>query len=97
MGSSNSRSFSDYEDEEPHSRSFSDYEDEEPQSSVIISPELVEESLDIIVNCISDLELEKPAGKPVGKSVGKKRKNSKLDDAIQRQRDFLNGFVKNSD
>lgn len=29
--------------------------------------------------------------------IGKKRKNSKLDDAIQRQRDFLNGFVKNSD
>ena len=27
----------------------------------------------------------------------RKRKNSKLDDAIQRQRDFLNGFVKNSD
>ena len=31
------------------------------------------------------------------KGIGKKRKNSKLDDAIQRQRDFLNGFVKNSD
>ena len=26
--------------------------------------------------------------------VGKKRKNTQLDDAIQRQRDFLNGFIK---
>lgn len=27
-------------------------------------------------------------------AIGKKRKNNKLDTAIQRQRDFLNGFVK---
>ena len=26
--------------------------------------------------------------------TGKKRKNSELDDAIQRQRNFLNGFIK---
>ena len=36
----------------------------------------------------------KPSNNGVQREHTKKRKNSKLDEAIQKQRDFLNGFVK---
>lgn len=36
----------------------------------------------------------KPSSNGNSAGIGKKRKDSELDDAIQRQRDFLNGFVK---
>lgn len=41
-----------------------------------------------------DVVKSSPNGNITG--TGKKRKNTKLDDAIQRQRDFLNGFVEKS-